>query len=77
MPGLTVSAAADISSGMSDDLLKDIRRFLQKTGMSPSYFGKLAVNNSELVRRLEGGQTVTLPTDRRVRAFIRDYREKV
>lgn len=56
---------------MSSDLLSDIREFLQRTGMGPSYFGKLACGNSELVERLERGATITLVTAEKVRAFMR------
>jgi hypothetical protein len=57
---------------MSADLLSDIRAFLTQTGMGPSYFGKAACGNSEIVQRLERGGTVTLITADRVRAFMRD-----
>jgi hypothetical protein len=59
---------------MAHDLLSDIRAFLTETGMSPSYFGKRAVGNSELVKRLAKGKTVTLVTDERVRGFMRENR---
>lgn len=55
---------------MATDLLSDIRVFLNKTGMGPSYFGKAACGNSELVRRLENGRTVTLPIAEKIRAFM-------
>ncbi len=59
---------------MSSDLLTDIRVFLTETGMGPSYFGKAACGNSELVERLEGGRTITLATADKVRAFMTDRR---
>lgn len=55
---------------MANDLLKEIRRFLSRTGMGPSYFGKAACGNSELVERLENGGTVTLVTADRIRDFM-------
>jgi hypothetical protein len=55
---------------MADDLLTDIRSFLTRTGMGPSYFGKAACGNSELVERLEHGGTVTLVTAERIRSFM-------
>ncbi len=55
---------------MAHDLLTDIRAFLADTGMSPSYFGKAACGNSELIGRLEDGKTVTLVTAEKVRSFI-------
>ncbi len=55
---------------MSSDLLTEIRLFLKETGMGPSYFGRTACGNTELVSRLESGKTVTLVTAERVRGFI-------
>lgn len=55
---------------MEKDLLKEIRAFLRSTRMGKSYFGKLAVGNSELVVRLEEGKTVTLRTAEKVRTFM-------
>jgi hypothetical protein len=55
---------------MATDLLSDIREFLDRTGMGPSYFGKAACGNSELVERLENGKTVTLVTAEKVRTFM-------
>ena len=52
------------------DLLTEIRVFLAETGMKPSYFGKAAAGNSELVGRLEAGRTVTLQTVAAVHDFI-------
>lgn len=56
--------------GMDNDLLSEIREFLSQTGMGPSYFGKAACGNSEVVRRLESGKTVTLATAAKLRAFM-------
>lgn len=55
---------------MEKDLLIEIHAFLAKSGMSASYFGKLACNNSELVGRLADGKTITFATADKVRAFI-------
>ena len=55
---------------MASDLLTDIRAFLKKSGMGPSYFGKASCGHSELVERLENGGTVTLVTVERIREFI-------
>lgn len=62
---------------MEDTLLRDIRKFLGETGMSPSYLGKLAVNNSEVVSRLERGKTVTLRTAVTLRRFMGGYRRSL
>lgn len=54
-------------------LLEAVEAFLAKTGMGPSYFGKKAVGNSELVDRLRAGGDVRTATARRVIEFIRSY----
>ena len=59
---------------MSNDLLTDIQAFLDETGMGPSYFGKAACGNSEVVDRLINGGTVTLVTADRIRNFINERR---
>ncbi|BEV47317.1 hypothetical protein [Afipia carboxidovorans] len=59
---------------MASDLLTDIREFLEQSQMGPSYFGKAACGNSELVERLENGGTVTLITAERVRSFMAERR---
>lgn len=61
---------------MSSDLLSDIRTFLKDSGMGPSYFGKVACGNSELVERLEQGKTITLVTADKVRTFIAERRSQ-
>ena len=60
---------------MANDLLNEIRDFLARTEMGPSYFGKASCGNSELVDRLESGRTVTLVTADRVRAFMQSKSE--
>ncbi|PSJ60785.1 hypothetical protein [Pseudaminobacter soli (ex Li et al. 2025)] len=55
---------------MANDLLTEIRAFLNRSGMGRSYFGKASCGNSELVDRLESGGTVTLVTAEKIRAFI-------
>lgn len=58
-----------------DALRNEIRDFLKKTGMAPSTFGKLAVNNSKLVERIEAGGSVTVPLLARIRKFIAEELE--
>lgn len=55
---------------MANELLTDIRAFLEQSGMGPSYFGKVACGNSELVDRLESGRRVWPETEEKVRTFI-------
>lgn len=61
---------------MATDLLSEIRAFLARTGMGPSYFGKVACGNSELVERLQAGKTVTLVTADRVRQYMAEKTER-
>ena len=51
-------------------LLCEIDAFIAASGMGESYFGKAAVNNSELVSRLRNGGRVWPETAQRVRDFI-------
>lgn len=55
---------------MEKQLLDEIKQFLARTAMGPSYFGDLACGNTELVRRLEAGGSVTLRTAEKIRAFM-------
>lgn len=56
-------------------LLDRIEAFLTRSGMSRTYFGRMAVGDSKLIHRLESGSTIELKTCNRVIAFIR-AREK-
>lgn len=62
---------------MDKILLNEIKQFIARTNMGPSYFGKAACGNSELIRRLEAGGSVTLRTMERVRAFMAAHKEAV
>jgi hypothetical protein len=52
-------------------LLAEIERFLADTGMGPSYFGKLAVGNSEIVSRLRANRRVYPETVAKARSFMK------
>jgi hypothetical protein len=52
------------------DILAEVEAFLRTSGMGPSYFGKLAVGNSEIVRKLRDGRPILTSTADRLRAFI-------
>ena len=60
---------------METALLDEIREFIKSSGMGPSYFGTLACGNSNLLRNLESGKTVTLRTAERVRTFMNSRKE--
>lgn len=51
-------------------LLDEIETFLTETGMGPSYFGKQAVRNSEIVSRLRNGGRIWPETEAQLRAFM-------
>jgi len=55
-------------------LLQEIEDFLEATGMGPSYFGKVAVGQSELVNRLRRGGEVHTNTMWKLRVFMRYFR---
>lgn len=56
-------------------LLEEILEFIKETKMGPAYFGKKAVNNSELVERLRRGRSIQIDTAEKVRAFIKARRD--
>lgn len=51
-------------------LLAEIEAFLAERRMAESTFGRLAVNDGKLVRRLRAGSNMTLATVEKVRGFI-------
>jgi len=56
---------------MARALLTEIEAFLADTGLTPTKFGLAAVNDGHLVANLRRGNSVTLKTADRVRAFMR------
>lgn len=50
-----------------------VSAFLESSGLSRTRFGKLAVGDPHLVRRMEGGRSPTLRTADRVLAFVAGY----
>ena len=50
------------------------RRFLAQFGVTPSKFGVAAVNDGHLVAKLRKGNSVTLKTADRVRAYMASER---
>lgn len=60
----------------TERFLSDIDDFLSEFEMSPSYFGKVASGNSELVKRLKSGGRVWPETETKVRSFIKQYRKQ-
>ena len=67
-----------MANKFSTKLLVEIEAFLTKTEMSPSYFGKKAARNSELVARLRLGRPIQFDTAEKVRIFMvenKDWRK--
>jgi hypothetical protein len=58
------------------DLITEIDAFLRDVGISPSYFGKKACGNSELVERLRAGRPILNQTEKKVREFMAAERRK-
>jgi phosphopantothenoylcysteine decarboxylase / phosphopantothenate---cysteine ligase len=56
---------------MARALLTEIEAFLADSGLTPTKFGLAAVNDGHLVANLRRGNSVTLKTADRVRAFMR------
>ena len=54
-------------------ILTEIDAFLEGAGLSETYFGKQAVNNSELMKRLRAGGGLHFDTEARVREFMASY----
>jgi hypothetical protein len=63
-------------SSSTQKLLTEVNAFLSRTGMSASYLGKVAANNSEAIKRMEAGRTVSLDTADKLRSFMSTYQPK-
>ncbi|MGE3644329.1 MAG: hypothetical protein AB7F96_10780 [Beijerinckiaceae bacterium] len=55
------------------DLLNEISDFCRKAGLAESTFGRAAINDGKLVRRLRNGGRITTETLDRIRAFMANY----
>jgi len=53
-----------------DQLLKDIRRFLRESGMSPTRFSLESTGRRDLMTRLNAGKDMQLSTYESVRAYL-------
>jgi phosphopantothenoylcysteine decarboxylase/phosphopantothenate--cysteine ligase len=61
-------------SGTAKELLGEIEGFLAQFDITPSKFGVAAVNDGHLVAKLRKGNSVTLKTADRVRAYMESQR---
>jgi len=57
-------------------LLFRIKRHLRRTGLTPTRFGRLAVNDPRFVEDLERGRQVRDATARRVHAWLDSHGER-
>lgn len=55
------------------DILDDISRFCATNGMAETTFGRLAVNDGKLARRLRAGSSLRPATVDRIATFIYRY----
>lgn len=53
-------------------LLVEIDRFLRRTNMPPTLFGRLSVNDPRLVSDMRRGRQVQPPNALRIRRFMAD-----
>jgi hypothetical protein len=53
-----------------NDLLNDISQFCQQAGIAETTFGRLAVNDGKLVRRLRNGGVPREKTRERISRYI-------
>jgi hypothetical protein len=59
----------------AEAFLKDIERFLKRTGMKPTAFGKEAVGDGNFVTDLREGRAPSLRLVERVNSYIRSHQE--
>ena len=50
-----------------------VSAFLERTRLSPTRFGRMAMGDPGLVRQIEGGRSLTLRTADRILAFVDTY----
>jgi hypothetical protein len=62
-----------LMSSAREDLLLEVESFLERNNISPTTFGRLAVNDLGLVRRLRSGADVRTATADRLRNFMTEY----
>ena len=63
-------------SAATEALLAEIEAFLARSGLTPTKFGIAAVNDGHLVANLRRGHSITLKTADKVRAYMREQRDR-
>ncbi len=56
-------------------LIRKIEKFLRRTGMPPTKFGRLAVRDPGFVRELRNGREPGIRMERRVEHFMNEFGE--
>ena len=56
-------------------LIRKIEKFLRRTGMPATKFGRLATHDPRFVFDLRNGREPRVPTERRVEHFMNTYSE--
>jgi hypothetical protein len=56
-------------------LIRKIEKFLRRTGMPPTKFGRLATHDPRFVLDLRNGRTPRWRMEQRVEHFMNTYRE--
>lgn len=59
---------------MANDLRSDVEAFLAKTGLAPTRFGELALNDRHFVRQLRENREPRRSTEAKARQFMAEYR---
>ena len=57
-------------------LIREVERFLRKTGMPPTKFGRLATGDPRFVIDLRNGRVPRPRMERRVEHFMNEFRER-
>src|SRR3954465_8224282 len=74
--GKAPSERATEEAAMNDAILQEIADFCRQTGLAESTFGRRAVNDGKLARRLRNGGRMTTDTLDRMREFMASHRDK-
>jgi hypothetical protein len=61
---------------MPRGLIDEISQFCAAARIAETTFGRLAVNDGKLARRLHNGRGLKPPTEDRIAAFMREYSKK-
>lgn len=60
----------------NEELKQEIKKFLEKTGMTPTEFGIKAKNDPSLLKRIENGQEIRESGKNRIIEFMANYNKE-